>query len=206
MEVLLDGYALIYLSWQMWSMEDVQHYIIQVILILAVIFLSGQGKKKTHTHAFLAIHYCRSSLHQNHQLMRWERKQHFFSFLFFLPHPFEPHSTLSKALCATAPLLWYLVPWSREIFITQGPSRGTPSPFSFASSDQREEIALRSRVLTRRGRMKDSKRLIGLRKGLLMRAINSYQEGAFIQRCISKERITAVLPSACLQGREHIGI
>ncbi|GAA6100899.1 uncharacterized [Tachysurus ichikawai] len=77
-------------------------------------------------------------------------------------------------------------------------------PFSFASSGQREEIALHSGVQTRRSRMKESKRPIGSQKGFLMRAINSYQKGAFIQQRISKERITSVLRSVCLQGRPQI--
>lgn len=45
------------------------------------------------------------------------------------PTLFKPHSTLSKALCATAPIT--LIPCAMifEIFIMQGPFKGTLSPF-----------------------------------------------------------------------------
>lgn len=98
--------------------------------------------------------------------MKWRRKQHFV--LCALPSPpLQTPFTLSKALCATAPITQLpcaMILWN----IYNAGSFGKHSePFHSHSLARREEIALRSPVLTRRSRVNESKRLISSRRASL---------------------------------------
>lgn len=119
--------------------------------------------------------YITAEAHYLEPLANEVRKEATFcSFLSSIPSSLKPHSTLSKALCATAPITLIpcaMISWN---IYNAGSFQRHSKPFSLVSSGQREEIALRGGVLTRCSRIKESKRLIGAWKAL------SYEGNQFI--------------------------
>lgn len=125
----------------------------------------------------------------NHQITRWESKRQVFCFSrLFPPRAFKAPFTLSKALCATAPITLIpcaMISWN---IYGAGSFRRHFEPFTLASSGQREEIAFRSGVLTRRSRMTESKRLISSPRAFLWERSLCIKRVHLRQQCISPKK------------------
>lgn len=118
---------------------------------------------------------------------------------------FHPHPPWEEHFVPLHPLLCYLVPWSCEIFITQGPSESTRSPYTRILWAKRGNCSSQPSPNETRPSEWEEKDSSALGE-------RPYESNQFILEGCTYETVHiqkldhGSIRSLCLQGRQHAGI